>query len=301
MTGPHYKIAHGLDPSLRDITTGLLKMATHYEALEAFVEVQSREEFGAVNHALCASIRKLLKNYLVLVAQLEHQFLTNAAFTLHTLHLHTIQTAHMLSQVYSLAHEILKKNSLLEDDDLDDSGDDSEDDILKALKDAADPTNVPGRRVCKGGNVLGLLTQRLTSMAGDPAARSLLNMLLRDSSLPYMTMLNEWLHHGVIKDAHAEFLVKEQKSIRRERLEEDYTDEYWEKRYTIREGDVPPQLETVKAKVLLAGKYLNVVRECGGVDISKEVKDVPTSFDDPRFVHVTYIVLSFAKNCFQVP
>jgi gamma-tubulin complex component 2 len=36
--------------------------------------------------------------------------------------------------------------------------------------------------------------------------------------------------------------------------------------------------------VLLAGKYLNVVRECGGVDVSKEVKDVPKTFDDVRFL-----------------
>ncbi len=99
-----------------------------------------------------------------------------------------------------------------------------------------------------------------------------------------MVMLNEWLHHGSIKDPHTEFLVKEQKSIKRERLEEDYTDEYWERRYTIREHDVPPQLESVKEKVLLAGKYLNVVRECGGVDVSKAVKDVPSSFDDNRFL-----------------
>ena len=97
-------------------------------------------------------------------------------------------------------------------------------------------------------------------------------------------MLNEWLHHGSIKDPHAEFLVREQKSIRRERLEEDYTDEYWERRYTIRDQDVPPQLEGVKDKVLLAGKYLNVVRECGGVDVSKVVADVPKSFDDNRFL-----------------
>lgn len=65
-------------------------------------------------------------------------------------------------------------------------------------------------------------------MSGDPAARTLLTGLLRDASWPYMAMLNEWLHHGGIKDHHAEFLVKEQLSIRRDRLEQDYTDEYWE-------------------------------------------------------------------------
>jgi len=99
-----------------------------------------------------------------------------------------------------------------------------------------------------------------------------------------MQMLNEWLHHGAINDPHSEFLIKEQRSIRRERLEQDYTDEYWERRYTIRDHDVPPQLEGVKGKVLLAGKYLNVVRECGGVDVSLQVMDVPESFDDNRFL-----------------
>ncbi|KAI9844441.1 MAG: hypothetical protein M1838_002177 [Thelocarpon superellum] len=287
LAGPTFRIAPGLDPSLRDLTSAMLKMATHYAAMEAFVDVQSREEFGAVNHALCAAIRRLLKDYLVLLAQLEHQFLTNPTFTLHVLHLHTLPTSHMLSQLYSLAHELLRKNSLLEDD-LEDSADelDDVDNIIEALNQGGELGlgNIPGKRLCKGGSVLGLITRRLASMSGDPAARTLLTSLLREASTPYMSMLNEWLHHGGIRDPHAEFLVKEQKSIRRERLEEDYTDEYWEKRYTLRESDVPPQLEGVKDKVLLAGKYLNVVRECGGVDVSNEVKDVPKTFDDVRFL-----------------
>lgn len=287
LAGPGFKLLPGLDPSLQDLTTTMLKMATHYGALEAFVEVQSREEFGAVNHALCAAIRKLLQDYLILIAQLETQFLTNPSFTLHVLNLHTLPTSHMMFQLYSLAHEILKRNSLLEED-LDDSDDDFNniENILETLREGGDlgPGNIPGKKICKGGSVLGLITKRLETMSGDPAARSLLTSLLRDASRPYMMMLNEWLHHGSIKDPHAEFLVREQKSIKRERLEEDYTDEYWERRYTIRDHDVPPQLEGVKYKVLLAGKYLNVVRECGGVDVSKGVKDVPRSFDDNRFL-----------------
>jgi gamma-tubulin complex component 2 len=287
LAGPCFKILPGLDPSLQDLTTTMLKMATHYGAIEAFVEVQSREEFGAVNHALCAAIRKLLQDYLILIAQLETQFLTNPSFTLHVLNLHTIPTSHMMFQLYSLAHEILKRNSLLEEDLEDSDGDfDDIENILESLREGGDlgPGNIPGKKICKGGSVLGLITKRLETMSGDPAARSLLTSLLRESSRPYMMMLNEWLHHGSIKDPHAEFLIREQKSIKRERLEQDYTDEYWERRYTIRDNDVPPQLDGVKDKVLLAGKYLNVVRECGGVDVSKAVKDVPRSFDDNRFL-----------------
>ncbi|KAK3940628.1 spindle pole body component alp4 [Diplogelasinospora grovesii] len=288
LSGPTWRILPGLDPSLQDLAQSMLRMATHYSALEMFVDVQSRDEFGSVNHALCASIRKFLQDYLVMIAQLETQFLTNDSFTLHVLNIHILPTSQMMLQLYGLAHELLKRNALLDeetDDDADDSADDI-DHILEQLREGGDlvPGNMTGKKICKGGVVLGVLTKRLETMSGDPAARALLTTLLRDASRPYMAMLNEWLHHGGINDPHSEFLIKEQRSIRRERLEQDYTDEYWERRYTIRDHDVPPQLEGVKDKVLLAGKYLNVVRECGGVDVSLKVQDVPTSFDDNRFL-----------------
>ncbi|KAF1989155.1 gamma-tubulin complex protein 2 [Aulographum hederae CBS 113979] len=297
LLGPSFRILPGLDPSLRDLTTSMLKMATHYSAVEAFIEVQSKEQYGAVTHALCAAIRKLLKDYLVLMAQLEHQMLTVETFTLHVLNLHTKPTSHMLFQLYTLGLELLKANSIL-DDDAEDSLDDTDniENILESLRDGGAQNGIPGKRTCKGGSVLGLVTKRLASMSGDPAARSLLETLLRESSRPYMSMLNEWLHHGGIKDPHGEFLIKEQKSIKRERLDQDYTDEYWEKRYTIRDNLVPPQLEGVKGKVLLAGKYLNVVRECGGVDISKTVSDVPANFSDPRFLENVSGAYSYANS-----
>lgn len=297
LLGPQFRILPGLDPSLRDLTKSMLKMATHYIAVETCVEVLSREEYGAVNHALCASVRRLLKDYLTLMAQLEHQMLTNPSFTLHVLNLHTKQTSHMLFQLYTTGIDLLKANGVLEDEDSEDSEDESDniEGILESLQ-AGGNVGLVSKKICKGGSVLGLITRRLSSMSGDPAARSLLTTLLRESSRPYMAMLNEWLHHGGIKDPHAEFLIKEQKSIKRERLDQDYTDEYWEKRYTIRDALVPPQLEGVKDKVLLAGKYLNVVRECGGVDISKVVQDVPTSFDDPRFLENVNSAYAYANS-----
>jgi len=297
LTGPSFHSLAGLDPSLQDLTSRMLSMATHYSALEAFVEVQSRDEFGSVNHALCAAIRKLLKDYLILVAQLEMKVLNDPAFTLHQMHLSVIPTAHSLAQLYGLAQELLKKNSLLEEDMDDSIGDFDADDIIERLREGGDllPGSMTKKR-CIGGNVLALLTQRLATFSGDPAARSILEMLLRESSRPYMVMLNEWLHHGGIKDLHSEFLIGERASIKRERLDEDYTDEYWEKRYYIREKEVPPQLESVKDKVLLAGKYLNVVRECGGVNVSIKMDDTPATFDDARFLDNVNHAYSFANR-----
>ncbi|PKY01443.1 hypothetical protein P168DRAFT_284202 [Aspergillus campestris IBT 28561] len=298
LTGPVYQLPSGLDPTLRDLTLSMLKMATHYSAMESFVEVQSRAEFGAVSHALCAAIRKLLKDYLILIAQLESQLVNNPSFTLHILHLHTMPTSQCLSQLYALGQELLRRNGLL-DQDIDDTIDDFDDvdNIIEQLKEGGElvPGGMSSKRICKGGNVLRLLTERLATFSGDPTTKALLETLLREASRPYMTMLNEWLHHGGIKDPHAEFLVKEQKWIKREKLEEDYTDEYWEKRYTIRENEVPPQLDSVRDRVLLAGKYLNVVRECGGVDVSKAVKDVPKSFDDPRFLDNVNAAYTYAN------
>lgn len=286
LTGPTFKIAPGMDPSLEDLTMSMLKMATYYSALECFIDVQSREEFGAVNHALCAAIRKFLQEYLAMVAQLETQFLTNDTFTLHVLNIQTLPISQKMSQLYSLAHEFLKKNALLDEESEEDSDPDDIEHILENLKRGGEinPGNMGGKKFCKGGVVIGLITKRLETMSGDPAARTLLTSLLRDASRPYMLMLNEWLHRGGINDPHSEFLVKEQKSIKREILDKDYTDDYWERRYTLRDQDIPPQLQGVKDKVLLAGKYLNVVRECGGVDVSKVTQDVPTTFDDPRFL-----------------
>ncbi|KAG5950678.1 hypothetical protein E4U53_004597 [Claviceps sorghi] len=288
LTGPSFRILSGLDPSLADLAQSMLKMATYYAALEAFVDIQSRAEFGAVNHALCASIRRFLQDYLIMIAQLETQFLTSDSFTVHVLNLHTISTSQMMHQLYLLAHELLKKNGILDDesDEEEDVEIENPDDIIERLREGGDllPGNMASKKICKGGVVLGLITRRLQTMSGDPAARALLTSLLRDASRPYMVMLNEWLHHGSIKDRHGEFLIEERRSIGREQLKQDYTDDYWDRRYTIRDKDVPPQLEGVKEKVLLAGKYLNVVRECGGVDVSKVSSDVPTTFDDARFL-----------------
>ena len=299
LAGPQFQILPGLDPSLRDLVISMLKMATHYAAVDAFTEVQSREEFGAVNHALCAAMRKLLKDYLILIAQLEHQMLTNDSFTLHVMNLHLKQTSQMMFQLYNVAHEILRENSMLGDDDQDLDGSDNFEAILESLKETNDAGAVPGKRACKGGSVIRLITKRLAIMSGDPSARELLSTLLREASRPYMAMLNEWLHHGNVRDPHQEFLIKEQKSIRREGLEQDYTDEYWEKRYTLRNDVIPPQLESVKEKVLLAGKYLNVVRECGGVNNAKILEkdtNVPHSFDDPRFMDNVNSAYAFANS-----
>lgn len=126
----------------------------------------------------------------------------------------------------------------------------------------------------------------------------------------------DWISTGHLTDSFDEFLVKEDTSITMKQLLFDFTDDYWERRYTVgplappfggslmtmvaaqlRDGTtiiqafrgqapsvagapvprkgteadprlpggacVPRFLEPWKHKILLAGKYLNVLRECG--------------------------------------
>lgn len=126
---PTFYILPGLDPSLRGLATSMITMATHYCAIEATVEVQSREEYGSVNHALCAAIRKLLKDYLILIAQLETKVLSEEKFTLRQMLLSIMPTAQSLAQLYAMAQELLGKNSLLEED-IDDSADEFDTDSI---------------------------------------------------------------------------------------------------------------------------------------------------------------------------
>ncbi|CAE7170825.1 unnamed protein product, partial [Rhizoctonia solani] len=148
------------------------------------------------------------------------------------------------------------------------------------------------------------------AMSGDPPASALLRKLLTAASAPYAQILRTWTHHGTLHDPHGEFFVRARVGAGEGGegsggTREDYTDEYWERRYTLRDGShaphpstaastgqsalsaapppsalvprpripggrlpggacVPPSLEGWKHKVLLAGKYLNVVREWGG-------------------------------------
>lgn len=64
---PSFRISPRLNPSLQDLTTSIIKTATYVGASQAFIDVHSRAEFGLVNHALCAAIRKVLSEYLTLV------------------------------------------------------------------------------------------------------------------------------------------------------------------------------------------------------------------------------------------
>ncbi|KAI9279674.1 gamma-tubulin complex component protein [Umbelopsis sp. AD052] len=256
-----YSLDETLDPSIRQLVEKLLPIATYYMSVDAFVELHSRFEFGTVSHALCSAIRSLLKEYLILIAQLEHQFRSAPTFTLQKLWFYVQPTLQTMHTLHTLANGIRAAGIQRK------SSDDDENDfeaVLEGLKGIeADKNDIQVSDHRKGGALLTMLAERLVGMSGDPKNKKLYSYLLSQASLPYLEILYAWIHRGEIQDPYNEFMVQEKKNVRKENLKEDFNDAYWEMRYTIREVAVPSFLEPLKHKILVAGKYLNVVRECG--------------------------------------
>ncbi|KAF8191280.1 gamma-tubulin complex, DGRIP84/SPC97 component [Pholiota molesta] len=317
LQGIRFVVSSSLDSSLSDLVERILPLGMYYTAISAFVEHRSHLDYGLVNHALCAAIREMLRDYQTLLSQLEHAFNTSPSFSLQKLWFYVHPTVHTLSLIYQLILELA-------------TADDPEDDeeaaknealglggaSLKAVLSEINKGDIAGSSSgisVKGGEVLTIIYERMQNMSGDPTASMIYGKLLKKAGKPYVEMLRDWVASGRLMDPYEELLVKESKFIDRGTLEMDYTDEYWERRYTLRDGStstgsskrhqagipsprsaggrlpggacVPPLLESWKHKILLAGKYLNVIRECG-IEMPRDKAygdDEELSMDEERF------------------
>ncbi|KAF8347430.1 gamma-tubulin complex, DGRIP84/SPC97 component [Amanita rubescens] len=332
LQGIQFATSSSLDTSLCDLVERILPLGTYYTAITAFVEQRSHLDFGLVNHALCAAVRDMLKDYQTLLCQLEHAFNTSSTFSLQKLWFYVHPTVHTLFLIYQLILEL----ATADDDPSNSLASSSSSEIdpeeearnealglggekLKAVLSEINSNNLGvagGSGIAvKGGEVLTIIYERMQNMSGDPTASKLYGALLNAAGKPYANMLRQWITTGKLVDSYEELLVKESKFINRGILEVDYTDEYWERRMCLifmqlRDGStlsskrqtgvplarsvggrlpggacVPPLLEGWKHKILLAGKYLNVIRECG-IEVSQNQNypdDEELAMDDPRF------------------
>ncbi|POW08138.1 hypothetical protein PSTT_07736, partial [Puccinia striiformis] len=285
---------------------------------------------GLVNHALCASIRDILKEYMTLVVQLEDQFNRSPDFTLQRFWFYVHDMLHTLKLLYSFTTELvcLYSPDLLSSSSDGGGGGDGEgseedaweqDPGLKAVlkestrKDESaekgwyssggggTSCGVAEGAMVKGGEVLAILEERVMRSLGDPIALKLYSDLLLKASQPYCKMLIQWV-------AKESSMTPTMSSSSRKA---NFTDEYWERKYVLRNraatvggvgADVHPTtshvgtdgatandgrwsqagkaswrrekgvwggavlprfLEVWEVKILLAGKYVNVIRECG--------------------------------------
>lgn len=191
------------------------------------------------------------QDYQTLLSQLEHSFVSSPQFTLQKLWFYVHPTIHTLSLLYNLVQELGSADdpsAELSSSSSSSSEVDEEEEAknealglggakLKAVLSEIDKNaglNSGSGIAVKGGEVLTIIYERMQSMSGDPTAHTLYGTMLNDAGKPYVDMLGKWITTGTLIDVYEELLVRESKFINRGILEVDYTDEYWERRYTVR-------------------------------------------------------------------
>jgi len=188
----------------------------------------------------------LVKEYLVIVAQLEHQFRIDQL---------TLQKLWYYVQPCMRTLEILSR-------------------IAVAIN----------RGACRGGKTLTHLHNVTCSYIGDARSQELCLHLTQAACKPYFETLEKWIYRGVITDPYQEFMIEEHELYRKDRLHEEYNDAYWERRYTVLQENIPSFLEQVAEKVLRTGKYLNVIRECGKEVEYPEAREARYTIQERQYV-----------------
>lgn len=260
-----WAVSRKKEAPLHDALVGLvermLPLCECYVEVNKFVDDFAQFECGMVAHALSASISSLLRDYLILVAQLEQQH-RSGRLSLQKIWFY-IQT--------SLDSMLLLRDVTREARYYHDSSVISPSPVPSALvvastsskppSSSSTPTPQPttkkyGRKKF-GAELLNLLYDRWIRTVSDKSANELFLFLLQKSSVPYWEMLKSWIYKGVLKDPYGEFLVEENRTVLGS------SETYWDKKYTLRPGQVPVFLQPFKEHILTTGKYINAIRECG--------------------------------------
>ncbi|KAJ3095832.1 hypothetical protein HDU97_006473 [Phlyctochytrium planicorne] len=263
---PSYVIDDTMDPSLASLAQRIANAAAHYNPVSHFMETHSRFSYGRVVHALVAAMRGVIKDYLVLVAQLEHQIHFAERFGIHKLWFHVGPSLHVLGALGGVVERVRVAEGVGRDESETVLGRNVVGEMRVLFGSGGlggGGTGVGGFR--GGGVVLGVLGDGVVEMGGDPVIKQLHLHLLSSALIPYLESLRRWIHRGEIFDPFDEFLIQERKlHVTKDQIsQEDFSDVYWDQRYVLRRDGVPFFLKGLAERVLKAGKYLNVVRECG--------------------------------------
>lgn len=221
-----FELNEQIQESIRDILSDILPLASFFFQIQNFIEVARAPESGQVLQALSTAISKLITDYYGTISQLE------------TMHLKEELNLHKL--LFYLRP------------------------IIQTMETITKVTNMLQAHNVRGGNVLTRLHDNIALYSGDKSSQQILIYLTQKAAEPYMEILKLWIFKGVIQDPKMEFLVEDnEKECQNPEQNENYFDDYWDKRYVIRSEKIPRFLEKQADVILRTGKYLNVVRECG--------------------------------------
>ena len=256
-----FELNEQIQESIRDILLDILPLANFYFQIQNFVETARAPESGQVLQALSAAISKLVTDYYGTVAQLELMHLKQE-LNLHKLLFYLRPIIQTMETITKVCNMLVAHN-------------------------------------IRGGNVLTRLHDNIALYSGDKNSQQILIYLTQKAAEPYMEILKLWIFKGVIIDPKSEFLIEDnEKECQNPEQNENYFDDYWDKRYVIRNEKIPRFLEKQADVILRTGKYLNVIRECGK-RVTSNQSQASLKFshtDEQNYVNIISDAYAFASK-----
>ena len=229
-----FALDENIDPTLRALVFRITPLCQYYSTVVRFIERQSQMGAGRVNQALAGSMSQVLKDYYIFVAELETQQRKGEL---------------TLNKIWFSIQTKLETMNLMAD-------------ICNTIERCG--TGIAGSG-SRGGKTLSLLHEMTVerSASGSDKVREVGLFLTRKAAEPWFKILSRWVHRGTIDDPGKDFFVEDNEVIERAALPLEYSDDYWERRYTIKSDQIPAFLHSNADKILRTGKYLNVIQQCG--------------------------------------
>ncbi|XP_057667039.1 gamma-tubulin complex component 2-like isoform X3 [Diorhabda carinulata] len=256
--GPRtFKINDNVPLSLRELIKQILPLASHYSIIQRFTEEKMRFEFGQVNNALAEAMQNIIKEHMLFTIQLESEF-RSSNLSIQKLWFYVQRNMQSLGIAANIASTISKSDA-------------------------------------KGGKVLSLLHDHVVGSIGDERAQLLCLKLMEAACYPYMKMLGMWIYRGIISDPINEFLIEDNEVVQREDMPVDYSADYWEKKYAVCRERIPKFLEPVADIILKAGKYLNVIRQCGK-PVKNKVLPIQYKIEEKHYIEAIEKAYMFASQ-----
>ena len=214
------------DPPLLSLTNLILPMGYYYSSITYFLNMGSKPETGLVVKGFCEGLKKILREYILFVNQLE-EYKKNSEANIN------------LQQLWWVCQPSIK--------------------LLECLHKLCQKCFM-----VKGGALLNLIYS-VYLHENDVQIKSIYKYLLNKSFNPFFNMIKLWVCHGFLENEHdyQEFMIFSPKSYIKEKLNDYYHDLFWETKFILSNINVPVFLSNIAPKILFIGKSYNIIKECG--------------------------------------
>ena len=214
------------DPPLLSLTNLILPMGYYYSSITYFINMGNKPETGLVVKGFCEGLKKVLREYILFVNQLEE-------------HKNNVNSNLNLQQLWWICQPSIK--------------------LLECLHKLCQKCFM-----IKGGALLNIIYSAFLH-ENDTQIKSIYKYLLNKSFLPFFDMIKLWVCHGFLENEHdfQEFMIFSPKSYIKEKLNDYYHDLFWETKFILSNINIPTFLSNIAPKILFIGKSYNIIKECG--------------------------------------